>query len=395
MSYNLLCQKMIKRQLFPYASKSSLKWRARRPLILGELSHLRPDVMCLQEVDTKNWDDTYSMWFAREGYDAQSFQGAGKPHCLAVSWRRDRFAQVDRLCVQMDRSAEACGERLRTDNVALVVALRATGGPLGAGVPGIILSNTHLYWLPGACYERLQQQVVLARALRTMRERHPDFPLIACGDYNTTPDDGAYALLTRPRPVSLNDWQLDNLLPRYFDDVEDGSDHDDDDDDDDDKGGPSDDVAATTTGERKMAYAEMAAAGTAAETEAARSKRRRLAEEERRAEEQLQRDTARVSRLVAALQSECREPLASCYGNYAALDPAYATPQWEGEPVYTNYAAWKGTLDYIFFSPGRGIAVRDVLSLPPESQLKPGLPNETFSSDHVALVARFDAPVVD
>ncbi|KAJ2883107.1 RNA exonuclease ngl2 [Coemansia aciculifera] len=82
-------------------------------------------------------------------------------------------------------------------------------------------------------------------------------------------------------------------------------------------------------------------------------------------------------------------PLHSCYSTYANLDVAYRTEQWPGEPIYTNYAKWKGTLDYIFYKPSQGMHVRDVMSLPAEARMKPGLPNESFASDHVSLLARF------
>ncbi|KAJ2697219.1 RNA exonuclease ngl2 [Coemansia spiralis] len=373
MSYNVLCQKLVQRFLFPYASKSSLKWKSRRPLLLDELTHLKADVMCLQEVFTKNWDDTFSMWFQREGYEAKRFQSRAKSHGLSISWNKARFAAVDEKQVSMDRTAEVCGEPLQTDNVALIVVLRFTD-PAPGGAPGIIVSNTHLFWHPAACYERLQQQLVLARALGEVQNKYPGYPVIACGDYNTTPDDAGYDLLTKPRPVSLSEWQLDNLLPRSADADE------------------GDGAEEESGGSPVLAYSEMAAAGTAAETAETQSKRQKLALEERQAEEQLQRDTARVGRLVAAMQAEC-QPLTSCYGTYADLDPTYATPQWKGEPIFTNYAKWKGTLDYILLSPGRGISVRDVLSLPPVSQMKPGLPNETFASDHVSVLARFDVDV--
>ncbi|KAJ1733104.1 RNA exonuclease ngl2 [Coemansia biformis] len=371
MSYNVLCQKLIQRFLFPYASKSSLKWKTRRPLLLDELTHLKPDVMCLQEVFNKNWDDTFTMWFQREGYEFRRFQSKAKSHCVSISWNKDMFVAVDEVSVNMDRSAMVCGETLETDNVALIVVLRLSNAAPGTAA-GIIVSNTHLLWHPNACYERLQQQIVLARALKEVQGKYPGYPMIACGDYNTTPDDAGYDLLTKPRPVVLSECQLDNLLPRTAE-----------------AGGGSDaeEDGANNSGP-VLAYSEMAAAGTAAETEEVRNKKQKLALEEQQAEEQLQRDTARVGRLVAAMQAEC-QPLVSCYGTYVELDPSYATPQWNGEPIYTNYAKWKGTLDYIFFSPGRGISVREVFSLPAEILMKPGLPNETFASDHVSVLARF------
>ncbi|KAJ2156327.1 RNA exonuclease ngl2 [Coemansia sp. RSA 552] len=362
MSYNVLCQKLIKRTLFPYANKSSLKWKTRRPLLLAELTHLRPDLVCLQEVYTKNWDDTFDMWFRREGYQAHLFQSVYKSHGVSIAWNKDRFAMVDQLGVNMDRSSPVEGELLETGNVALVVALQRTDVE---GAPGVIVSNTHLFWKPSACYERLQQQILLMRAINMMKQKHPGYSVILCGDYNTTPDDAGYDLLTKPRPVALNEQQLDNLLPRSDD---------------------SDDDAESAD----ESQANDAGPGTATHEESVASQRRRLEILAQQAEAQLRVDTQRVDRMVAALLRECPEPLASCYSTYADLDPSYHTDKWEGEPIYTNYTHWKGTLDYIFYSPDQGIRACQVLSLPEKAKLRPGLPNNTYASDHISLVARFE-----
>ncbi|KAJ2083140.1 RNA exonuclease ngl2 [Coemansia sp. RSA 988] len=316
------------------------------------------------------------MWFNREGYKAESFQSVSKSHCLSISWKKDRFTAIDRMCVRMDRSADVFGEPLHTDNVAQIIVLRfLRDSDLASGVPGVIVSNTHLFWKPNACYERLQQQLLITRALNVIRHEYRKYPIISCGDYNTTPDDAGYALLTSPRPVKLNEEQLDNLLPRspYVDSS--SSEH---------------EIENNETPQASaMSYSEMAATGTTAETDISLHKRHMLELEERKAEEQLKRDIERVGRLVAAVQNE-QQPFTSCYATYADLDPSYRTDQWQGEPIYTNYTNWKGTLDYILFTSGSCLSLRSVLSLPSETQLKPGLPNDIFPSDHISLVAQFD-----
>ncbi|KAJ2847691.1 RNA exonuclease ngl2 [Coemansia brasiliensis] len=374
MSYNILCQKMVKRTMFPYASKPSLKWKTRRPLLLSEFSYLMPDIMCLQEVYTKNWIDTYDMWFKREGYEAHMFQSVYKSHGVSISWKKSQFKFIEQFSLRMDRTASVCEETLETDNIALIVVLQFIGNDnKDDNTSGLIISNTHLYWKPTGCYERLQQQIVLQRAIKTMQDKYPKYSVISCGDYNTTPDDAGYALLTKPRPVKLNEWQLDNLLPRSLHA----------------NSSETEDESDKETENQPLSYSEMASLGTSGETEDVQNKRRRLEQEERKAEELLVRDTNRVNKLVTTIQSES-QPFKSCYATYADLDPTYRTDQWPGEPIYTNYSLWKGTLDYIFYAPENGLCVREVLSLPPEKQLEPGIPNDTFASDHISLAVRFD-----
>ena len=80
---------------------------------------------------------------------------------------------------------------------------------------------------------------------------------------------------------------------------------------------------------------------------------------------------------------------------------ANGDPVWDGEPSFTNYSVWKGTLDYIFCvddggSDGVGTRrqtaaqVSSVLDIPKAEFLEPGIPNPNFGSDHLALMASVD-----
>ncbi|KAJ2234821.1 RNA exonuclease ngl2 [Coemansia sp. RSA 485] len=388
MSYNILCQKLIRRDLFKYASKNSLRLKPRKDRMLKELKYWDTDIMCLQEVGIEEWQQALEPQCKRSNYDSRMYQSLQKAHGVCISWKRDKFHMVEEKTLAMDRSLKVCGEVLETDNVALIVVLRL--GPAGTNAddasdtncPGIIVSSTHLFWRPTACYQRLQQQIALLTAIRSLQQKYPGYPVVSCGDYNTTPDDAGYDLLTKPRPVSLNEWQLDNLLPVYF-----AKEKRDEGDKQESSTGQA--TAQNSNNNGPLSYASIATAGTDAESEESRAKRRRLEEEELLAEKQLEKDIKRVQTMVSTFQNDFA-PMRSCYGTYADLDPSYRTDKWAGEPIYTNYTAWKGTLDYIFYTPGLGLDVREIMSLPAERLMKPGLPNETFPSDHVSVLARFD-----
>ncbi|KAI9505109.1 RNA exonuclease ngl2 [Coemansia spiralis] len=409
MSYNILCQKLVRRSLFPYAGKASLKWKRRKDMLLNELMYWSSDIMCLQEVGIEHWYESFAPCFKVNGYDSRMFCSAFKSHGVTISWKKSKFHVVDELGISMDNTMQVCGEVLKTKNVALIVVLRAGPTPGtppstntaagdadaslnissngGGSVPGIIISNTHLFWVPGACYERLQQQIAMLRGLKSIQQKYPGFPVISCGDFNTTPDDAGYDLLTKSRPVNLNEWQLDNLLPRTISD----NDNSDGTQDNSDKE-PALDASSVLddNAQPPLSYATIAMTSAEENKEAANTKRRKLEEEEHKLEEQLKIDSERVQRLVKAIQDDY-QPMQSCYGTYSELDPSYRTEQWHGEPIFTNYAIWKGTLDYIFFTPETtSLVLREVLSLPAEKRMKPGLPNDTFPSDHVSLIARFD-----
>ncbi|KAJ1824175.1 RNA exonuclease ngl2, partial [Coemansia sp. RSA 2703] len=230
----------------------------------------------------------------------------------------------------MDSSLEVCGEKLRTDNVALIVVLKVGPDPTSETAedslsadntdrPGVIVSSTHLFWRPTACFERLQQQIALLEAIDTMKEKYPGYPVISCGDYNTTPDDAGYDLMTKSRPVSLSEWQSDNLFPRHSDNFNKADDSSDDNDDKDDTSNNLIGSNSTSSGSL-MSYANIASIGTNVESEEVRRKRRRLEKEAQRAEELLRNDTQRVQTLVEKFQKSF-QPMRSCYSTYADLDP--------------------------------------------------------------------------
>lgn len=87
----------------------------------------------------------------------------------------------------------------------------------------------------------------------------------------------------------------------------------------------------------------------------------------------------------------------SAYGQYVDVDTE-ASNDWavSGEPRWTNYTEWKGTLDYIFQVALEGIeplVLQGLLKLPTEDMLLPGLPNDQWGSDHLCLMAEYAKPL--
>lgn len=79
--------------------------------------------------------------------------------------------------------------------------------------------------------------------------------------------------------------------------------------------------------------------------------------------------------------------LSSAYSLYKSpTDPAAI-----GEPPYTSINSYIDTLDYIFVD-FRKVKVGELLAMPPDEIVKKqtALPNEIYSSDHLALMAKFE-----
>jgi mRNA deadenylase 3'-5' endonuclease subunit Ccr4 len=84
--------------------------------------------------------------------------------------------------------------------------------------------------------------------------------------------------------------------------------------------------------------------------------------------------------------------LVSTYASYTDLDKGHKrTEDWAGEPSYTTYGEWSGTLDYLFLlAEERTLGVKRILKIPSLPDVQPGLPNEWFPSDHVCTMAEYE-----
>ena len=80
-------------------------------------------------------------------------------------------------------------------------------------------------------------------------------------------------------------------------------------------------------------------------------------------------------------------PLKSAYSQLRSMtDPSLIS-----EPPYTSINSYVDCLDYIFYTEKRGWQLEALLQLPPKEILfgQTALPNQVYSSDHVALWCRF------
>ncbi|KAI8820729.1 Endonuclease/exonuclease/phosphatase [Fimicolochytrium jonesii] len=370
MTYNILAQCLCRRELFPYCKKEHLKYKARVPRVLYEITQdLKPDVACLQEVD--NFDEMVKPVLEREGYDWEYLRKVKEKengHGLCIIWKKSIFYKHASQSLFYDTSPLTHPTTLTplTNNIAQLLALKLHR-PAG-GVGGILLSNTHLFWKPFFRYERSRQGWVLMDAVERFRRElvgaGGKWPGFVCGDFNTLPNDGLYRALTK-QPLTVQ--QIADLEP------------------------------LTTSSPPPANPAPVSPPSPTSPP-----------------------SDPTPSQILTNLSH--LPTLHSAYSTYRAIHPTHpgyspvlspdaantadhasAQVEWD-EPPYTNYAAWKGTLDYIFLvgeggggaeegAGGEGIGetrveVESVLEIPPPALLEPGLPNDHFGSDHVALMAK-------
>lgn len=443
MTYNVLAQCMLRRDLFPYTSKSDLKKEPRIERILREiLVGVKPDIMCLQELDY--FESHYRKRFEAAGY-AYSYvkkdQSKKTGHGCCILWkaksfvlrgeRQVRFDEPDpktftgvcsnstqphiragvsqigqlvalQLLTKSDSSASATvQESLDLENRFAVLKLDDDGSVTTFNVPdsdssngfsiGLIVANTHLYWTPCAHFERLRE---VSRMLdeeesfrRELQSAHPtmnsSWPLLFGGDFNSTPTDSAFRVITG-QTLSLRQLELLKPSSSYVDVSEDQS--------------------------KRWLSEMLERCKKAAPLRSVYANYMQLDPNHEvnpnwYAAEMLWPDVHSVSvapehavdlkNSEQVAQRTSKPSVVKSVAEILAKEPEKL--QWYGEPSFTVYTAFKGTLDYIFTQPSKDSGVELVathlLKLPTIERCLNALPNETFGSDHLCLAARFSMRV--
>ncbi|GAA5922704.1 uncharacterized protein JCM15063_003398 [Sporobolomyces koalae] len=240
MTWNMLAQALVRRELFP--GSDCLKGKDRIPPLMAEVLYYAPDVACLQEVDRLS--DHLPHLTLTHSYT--SFIGyRNKPHGLLIAHKNTVFDKVGECGLRLDEqsidddpqpestsaraqdehidrpgddeppasesaeeerppdaatpdsraSRRAAGLSRVTRNVALFVALKFKDRD-----DGIIVGTTHLFWHPKHVYERVRQTGILLREANKFRQESPNgawksWPFFFSGDFNTQPCELTYRLL--------------------------------------------------------------------------------------------------------------------------------------------------------------------------------------------------------
>ncbi|KAI7896250.1 Endonuclease/exonuclease/phosphatase [Mucor mucedo] len=336
MTFNLLAQSLIKRELFP-DSGEILKWKLRRKMIVDEIKLYHPDIISIQELD--NFDSYYKGVLASIGYAVEYYYHPVKRHGCGIAYKIEKFDIIDYSTVDYNTD-DTCPPSFMTGNVAQLIALQLKGNPK----VGFVVGNTHLYWKPCANYERFRQITIYKKRFMefksrlTLKHNHRWISLLL-GDFNSEPIDAGYSILTKNQldQAELDDLNESRLYKNKDDNAQMGAE--------DDEEGES----VSITGE--------------------------------------------LATLDQLLEIHRGTPSwTSVYSNFGKISNDRSQLGSFGEPKFTNYTSqFQGTLDYMFLEKDDdSIAIRRILMLPKEEFLRPSLPNKNFGSDHMCLVADID-----
>lgn len=198
MSYNILAQDLLDwhEDLYEKHDQVTLSWPHRYDRLLAEINLVRPDILCLQEMQD-NHKDQFSNGLANFKYEMIFKKRTGeKTDGCAIYYRRDMFELVDYHDVEYYQPGV---KRLDRENVAIIAKFRVKSDPSRC----LVVSTTHLLYNPRRQDIRLAQvQVLLAELdrlafLGRMKNGTPIYaPTILCGDFNLQPYTAPYVLLT-------------------------------------------------------------------------------------------------------------------------------------------------------------------------------------------------------
>lgn len=234
--YNVLAEVYAIPDRHCYCPSWAIEWDYRKKLVVQEISKHNPDIMCLQEVESKQYREFFEPELGKLGYSgvfrpksrAKTMDEWSSVDGCATFYKRDKYKVVEEVLIEyqslaLQRHAKMKGdhsglERLMTkDNIALALVLQLTMAPpisvakppankMRGGrptivkmAPRILVANTHIHWDPSLKDVKLMQTQLLMEELMTISHRYKESPLpiIVGGDFNSMPDSGVYELLEK------------------------------------------------------------------------------------------------------------------------------------------------------------------------------------------------------
>lgn len=239
MSYNVLSANYATMNQFPYCPSWAIDWEYRRRGILEELRRYTPHVICLQEIDTDQFEAIFQPELAKNNYEGifvvktrahtKDAAAARKVDGCAIFWDSTKFNQVITFKHEFGYSCSHLGfkpsseliERVMIrDNVAIDVVLEVKNSGVANG-RRFCVTTGHIHWDPECSDVKLIQTILWTSELWQKLEQLSGMgasrmPVILCGDFNSLPQSGVVEFLsTGSVPVTHVEF-LDNGFKYNF-----------------------------------------------------------------------------------------------------------------------------------------------------------------------------------
>ncbi|KAM3929992.1 protein angel homolog 2 isoform 1-T4 [Leptodactylus fuscus] len=187
MSYNILSQELLEdnSSLYSHCRRPYLFWNYRLPNILRELQEMNADILCLQEVQEDHYQEQIKPSLEALGYICEyKARTRDKPDGCAICFRSDKFNLKLVKPVEYFRRNIPLLDR---DNIGLVLMLQPKSR--GGENPMICVANTHLLFNPRRGDIKLTQLAILLAEITQAAQKQDGrfYPIVLCGDFNSVP----------------------------------------------------------------------------------------------------------------------------------------------------------------------------------------------------------------
>ncbi|CAL8083669.1 unnamed protein product [Calicophoron daubneyi] len=273
MCYNLLSPNYATQTMYPYCPSWALSWDYRRRAILDEIRVYHANIICLQEVETNQFEEIFKPELEKLKYDAvflpksrrrtMDMNDGKKVDGCAIFWQVDKFEKLYEFhhefmlsCSSMcDNPTPLMLNRVMTrDNVAIGVIFETKGAPAPNGTGGrqFCVTTGHIHWDPELSDVKMIQTILWTAELwayinnfltgevdisdrgsptnarsTPLTPRLPvpgpsspaaNMPVVLCGDLNSLPDSGVVEFLERGRLPKTHADFLNNGFKYMFED---------------------------------------------------------------------------------------------------------------------------------------------------------------------------------
>ncbi|KAM9777593.1 protein angel homolog 1 [Neosynchiropus ocellatus] len=198
MSYNILAQDLLEahEELYLHCPLEVLDWNYRCKILLQEIRRSLPDILCLQEVQENHYHEQLCPALKQLGYACVFKCRTGtKTDGCATCYHGSVFTEVSTSLLDFYRPETGLLDR---HNVAVVLLLEPTDSTSKS--PLLCVGNTHLLFNPSRGDVKLAQLGLLLAEVdhlsKSCKAEGRRCDVVLCGDFNAVPHSPLYQLVT-------------------------------------------------------------------------------------------------------------------------------------------------------------------------------------------------------
>merc|ERR1711862_237576 len=169
-TYNVLAESYATEEQHPYAPSHILKWENRKHKVLDEIIKNDADIICLQEVEGRQFEQFFLPKLREKGYDgiqklktrSKTMSDPGSVDGCAIFYRTSKLRMEDKIDIEYQSLAynlptgPGLDRTIRRDNIALFIILQLLPEQQN-NTSRHIICNTHIHWDPSEADVKLMQ----------------------------------------------------------------------------------------------------------------------------------------------------------------------------------------------------------------------------------------------